>query len=564
MIVKTLRWTQLLRTVGAVFVIAAASANYAMAQDRALVIAIDSYADARLSGLPASLAKNDSQSIEKLLTTKLGYKKEDVKVLRNEQATKKAILSAIETWINQIDPKAAKLGAGQPQLIGLEESGALNKPVSKKRKKKRVRKKYVPPPKVYRSFIYFSGLGYFRPDSGTEEKDGVDEGLVPYDAKVTPANGADAIQGMILDDDLAAALKKMTRRHVTLVLDTSTSGFFTRSTNLASKTIARSRTPPLVGAVRNLSQSGMDLHKQEGAFVDVDIPRGSLTVWSAVSPTQTALVAGPDDAPMGLFTLLFVEGVSEGKADANDNGIISNAELLRHVSKGSATYCAAFKKRCEMGLRPRLDPPQAFGRTAWVDRKRVTHARQRHLSVSRVMDFLGTTRESNIEIKQFPPSPVAQGTEDIHYQITSPTSAFLVLLNLTQDGRIFQLYPNQFAGKDEDGYGGLLAADTPLRVPATDSGLKLTATEEGKGHIIAVVTPDPVKFDEAVADRVIASVSPNEAMSVYLARLAAGLHHPMNTESLQTNTSMSRWSAVAMPYEIVSKKMKPTAAKVSN
>ncbi len=564
MIVKTHRWTQLLRFIGAVFLIAAASANDAMAQDRALVIAIDSYADARLSGLPASLAKNDSQSIEQLLTTKLGYKKEDVKVLRNGQATRQAILSAIETWVNRIDPKAAKPGGGQSQLIGLEESGALNKPVSKKRKKRRVRKKYVPPPKVYRSFIYFSGLGYFRPDTDGEEKDGVDEGLVPYDAKVTSANGSGTIEGMILDEDLASALKKMSRRHVTIVLDTSTSGFFTRSTNLASKAIARSRTPPLVGAVRNLTQSGMDLHKQEGAFVDAEIPRGSLTVWSAVSSTQTALIAGPDDVPMGLFTLLYVEGISEGKADTNDNGIISNAELLRHVNKGSASYCAAYKERCEMGLRPRLDPPRAFGKTAWVDRKRVTRARERHLSVSRVMDFLGTTRESNIKIEQLPPSPVPQGTDDIRYQIVSPTSAFLVLLNLTQEGKIFQLYPNQFAGKDEDGYGGLLAADTPLRVPAAESGVKLTATEPGKGHIIAVVTPDPVKFDEAVTDRVITSVSRNEAMSVYLARLAAGLHHPMNTESLQTNTSMSRWSVVAMPYEIVSKKVKPAAAKASN
>ena len=214
-----------------------------------------------------------------------------------------------------------------------------------------------------------------------------------------------------------------------------------------------------------------------------------------------------------------------------------------------------------MGLRPRLDPPQAYGKTAWADRKKVTHARERRLSVTRLGDFLGSQPDSNIELEQFPPSPLTLGEADIRYEVRSPTSAFLVLLNLTDDGRLFQLYPNQFAGKDEDGFAGLLPANTPLNVPDKSSGLKFAATEAGKGHIIAIVTPDPVKFDEAVTDRAITAVSPNEAVKVYLARLSASLHHPANTRSIQTNTATSRWSLVTLPYEIVAPKAKPAVKK---
>ena len=545
------RWEHWFCRLCAALVFICSMAGASAAQDRALIVAIDSYADTRLSGLPKSLAANDARSIERLLINKLGYKKEDIKVLKNGQATRSQILAAIETWINPNDPKAAKLVEQKNQLIGLEESGALSSKKPTKRKKSRVRKKRVPPRKVYRSYIYFSGYGYYIPDADGDEKDGLDEALLPFDAKVTTDNGLARVQGAILDDDLAAALGKISRRHVTLVLDTSYSGMFTRSDNLASKAISKSRIPPLAGAVKNLMQPGVELHKDEGAFVDVDIPRGSLTVWSAASATQTALIAGPDDKPQGLFSLLYAEGLGEGMADANKNGIISNAELLRHINRGATAYCAAFKKQCEMGLRPRLDPHHAYGKAAWVDRKRVTRARELRLSVSRLKDFLGTQQSKSIEIEQFPPSPVTLGEADIRYEVRSPASAFLILLNLTDDGRLFQLYPSQFGGKDEEGFGGLIEANSPLSVPTKSSGVKFAATEPGKGHIIAIVTSDPVRFDEAIADRAISAVSRREAIKVYLARLSAGLHYPTNTRSVQANTAMSSWSIAMLPYEIV-------------
>jgi hypothetical protein len=79
----------------------------------------------------------------------------------------------------------------------------------------------------------------------------------------------------------------------------------------------------------------------------------------------------------------------------------------------------------------------------------------------------------------------------------------------------------------------------------------LNATVPAKGHIIAVVTLDPVKFDSSVTGRTIASVSPDEALSVYLARLSAALNQPLYTNSSQTNTGTARWSVKTLPYEIL-------------
>ncbi|MEE8178010.1 MAG: hypothetical protein V3T65_08460, partial [Acidobacteriota bacterium] len=446
------------------------------AQDRALIVSIDKYADSRLSGLPAGLAENDAASIHKLLVEKLGYKLEEIKVLRNEQATKAAILSAIETWLGSLTPAEAALK--QKKLKGLDESGALDKKQGKKKRKVRKKKrKYVRPPKTYRTYFYFSGLGYFQSDSDGDEKDGLDETLIPYDATVNPVGGRDEVDGMILDDELAELFRNFSGRHMTLVFDTSHTGFVTRSRNLAGKNISRARVPHIKGAVRSIEEgAAMKVSKGEGAFVDVKIPRGSLSVWSAASPTQTALVAGEDDAPQGLFTLLYVEGISDGKADKNANGIVSNAELLHHVNEGSAAYCRAFKERCEMGLRPRLDPPGAYGKSAWVDRKKVTRARERRLTISRLADFLGEQREGNIEITQTPPSPLQVGAGDIRYEVLSPSSGYLVLMNLTERGELFQLYPNQYSGSGKEGLAGSLQADTPLVVPEESYGVKFSAT----------------------------------------------------------------------------------------
>lgn len=542
------------RMFAAVFALAFAFVADAMAEDRALIISLDSYADPKLAGSPSGLAENDAASIRKLLIEKLGYKPGQIKTLRNKQATKAAILTAITGWLGMVLPD----DAGPKKLKGLDESGVLKKTKTTKKKRRARKKKRKRRSKTFRSYLYFSGLGYVQRDADGDERDGLDETLIPYDAEVREFGGVDRISGMISDDELNEAFGKFSGRHVTLVFDTSHAAPRARGKGSAGNEILRLRSPRLNSAAAKIGESSARaLKRGESGLVETAIKRGSLTVWSAASAAQTALIAGEDSVPRGLFTLLYVEGLMEGIADTNGNGILSNAELLRHVMDGSSAYCKVSRDRCELGLRPRLDPPDAFGRTAWVDRSKVTRARERRLSVTRLADFLGEQARIDFELKQIPPSPLKVGVSDIRYQVLSPSRGYLVLLNLTRRGKLFQLYPNQYAGKDENGFGGQLKANVPLLVPEDSYGVRLSATVPEKGHIVAIVTADPVKFDASVINRAIAAVSADEAIPVYLARLAAALHAPVDIRPSKSNTGPVRWSVVTLPYEILPQEISP-------
>lgn len=537
----------------------AAGDGYAIAQDRALIVAIDKFADTRIADLPGKLAENDAAAIEKLLTGKFGFKKNEIKVLRNEQATRKAILTAFHEWLNPRHPGSAT--DRLPRLKGLDESGALDAGRKKKKKAaKKKKRKWKPPPKVYRSYFYFAGLGSTQPDDDGDEPDGRDETLVPYDAVFDASVEPAVLSGMISDDEIERLLSGFRYRHATLVFDTSHSGLVTRSLNLAGKSTTRVRVARSELSVRSIeADDWLATHKAEGAFVNAVIPGGRLEVWSAASPTQTALIAGPDEAPSGLFTLLFVEGLEDGKADRNGNGIVSNAELLHHVTTGSDIYCRTFDERCEMGLKPRLDPPTAFGRSAWVDRKRVSHRQERQLTYNRLLDFLAGYKPGKLEIAQTPPSPVRVGEKNIRYEVTTHEPGYVVLLNLTDDGALFQLYPNQYTGTQEQLRLSMVRAGTPLLIPDTSYGVTLSATEQGKGHIVAIMTPNAVRFDKSVTDRTISSVSRDEAIDHYLARLSAALNQPVNQPIPGADTASARWHVRSLPYEVLPKNLAASA-----
>jgi hypothetical protein len=152
--------------------------------DRALVIGIDRYADQKFGAAGTSSA-NDVAAIGALLTGALGYGASDVKLLTDEGATRDAILAAFQSW-----------------LIDGTKAGE-------------------------RAFFYFSGQGYFEKDTNGDEADGLDETLVPFDARVGDGDPPD-VAGMFSDDELAALIGKLDGRKVTVVVDAGHSGLVSR------------------------------------------------------------------------------------------------------------------------------------------------------------------------------------------------------------------------------------------------------------------------------------------------------------------------------------------------
>ncbi len=444
----------------------------ASAENRALIIGIDDYSDAKLKFAKPGAAAHDIKAIHGLLTTKLGYASPQVRVLIDQAATRQAILGSIADW----------LVAGSK-----------------------------PGEQVY---IYFAGHGYFHPDQNGDEKDKLDEAIVPYDASVVPGGATPVINGLITDDDLSAALAALEGRHVTIVLDTSHSGRVTRSTGGGAGAGFIARAPQITGATRRIViEPKVKAQKAEGGYIEYTPKRGSVTVWSAVSPSQVALIDASGTVPHGVFTSFYVEGLGQGKADQNGNGTVSNAELLAYLNLRSKAYCRAHTAQCEMGLTPRLDPagahvlpaiatkvttvasgpagtpvtsgapppsgvPVTSGSPVTIGQPiptgvpvpggppvSIVSPLEGGVTIDKLTDVLGKGNVDHVGLEQFPPSPVRVGAKDIRFLVTSPRGGYLVLLNLTDSGDLYQLYPNQHSARHEGTRAGELLPGSTLRVP---------------------------------------------------------------------------------------------------
>ena len=504
-----------------------ALASPVFAQGRALLIGIDTYGDPALGNGISGAASGDVALIRQMLTSTLGYKDTQIRVLVDQLASRAGILTNINEW----------LGSARPGE---------------------------------RVYLYFAGLGYFAKDKNGDEKDGLDEALIPFDARVVGTGRKPAIKGMITDDELSGALRALEGRDVTVVLDTSHSGTVTRAKGNKGKFIKGARTPQFRAATRSISvEPSVVLQKAEGSFIESRFTSGSMIVWSAVAASQVALIDSTG-APHGVFTKNYVDGL-RGKADQNGNGAISNAELLAYIAAKSKAYCGQAKDDCEMGLTPQLHPAGAHGAEAVLLNEKVAggaalkpfvkgarKGKQKlarptagRLTIDKVTDFLGKGNTANVRVAQIPPTPVKVGTRDIRFQVTSPHDGYLILLNLTDEGQLIQLYPNQFTAKYTTGRTGRLRAMAPLTVPDDYYGLKFHATAPSAGYIVAIVTRDLIEFPKTVKTRKIEVIPAGEATNSFLPQISSALGKSINSAVAGKNTGSADWSVATMRYEIL-------------
>ena len=161
--------------------------------DRALLVGINLYAnpDFDLQG-----AVRDAHNMQDLLIGHLGFDAGQIRVLTDERATRDGILTGIRDW----------LVAGT-----------------------------VPDA---RALFYFAGHGYFRPDEDGDEADGVDEALVPHDARfVSDGSGPARMENLIIDDEIGALFGELRDRRAYLIADSCHSGTITRSVGVDPRVV---------------------------------------------------------------------------------------------------------------------------------------------------------------------------------------------------------------------------------------------------------------------------------------------------------------------------------------
>lgn len=150
---------------------------------RALVIGIGAYP--KESGWAAINGDKDIPMVIKILNTN-GFNSKNIKILRNEQATKKQIQASMK------------------QLADMSKPGD-------------------------QIYIHFSGHGQQVTDVHGDEDDGLDEAWIPYDAQASYAKGKYEGENHILDDELYVWFSAITDKigdkgHLTISVDACHSG----------------------------------------------------------------------------------------------------------------------------------------------------------------------------------------------------------------------------------------------------------------------------------------------------------------------------------------------------
>ncbi|KSV77640.1 caspase family protein [Sinorhizobium sp. Sb3] len=484
----------------------------AVAGDRALLIGVGSY-----PSLSPKFAlkgpKNDLVAMQGLLTGKLGFDPSSIRILKEEQATRSGILSAMNTWL-------------------VEATG--------------------PGDRVY---IYFSGHGLQVTDADGDEQDGLDEALAPVDI----VSGETDWQGAILDDEIDRILERLQGRAVTMVIDACHSGTISRSLSAdVSSGIEGARFLPRPHA------KPVEQALTRGLRIDlavVDKPKlveSGVTAWSAAAPYQVAWddVRLPVEDRHGVFTAAFVAGQTGNAADANGNGLTSNAELLELVKVQSTAYCSS-QEKCG-NLDPQLESKaQTLGESASAPEKlgaggngQGTYQQssapsgtpttyQDSDAVNAVGDILGKTETGEVKLVIDRPTTMKAG-DVFKLTVTSRTGGDLLLFDVNSQGKATQLFPNEFAQKIT-----ALAPDVPLTLPDDYYGFDFEASGEGESAFVALVVSDAIDLADVApkARGLKIELDARETLSEVVARL-------QKTWTGDLDRRVIHWSVGTLRYRV--------------
>ncbi len=198
------------------------------AEDRALLVGVGRYADPRanLPGIDRDL------EMMKEVVRMAGFKDDQVKVLRDSDATLSEIESAVRSWlINGV-------------TIG------------------------------DRALFYFSGHGSQIPDTNNDESDRADEVLVPHDVRPS----GDTLVNTFVDERFGQLLAEIDAGEILVFIDACHSGTATKGLRFAGDEMPKLYT-----------YQGMPAFSKGNFSVEEDLPENTYVALSACKDNQTAV-----------------------------------------------------------------------------------------------------------------------------------------------------------------------------------------------------------------------------------------------------------------------------------
>ncbi len=405
-----------------------------LAEDRALVIGINSYTKSPLEG-----CKTDADNMYQFIQEVWGYQSSQIRRLTDGQATRQAILAAFDEW-----------------LIGGSRPGD-------------------------RVLFYYSGHGYHLPDDNGDEDDGQDEVLCPVDSESKTTN-------MIRDDELNAQLRQLTGRQVIVISDSCHSGTLTRAFGKRNSRVKRLfflNEPVLKPATRSIGLP-------EPAH-NLVTPLNNVITYSAVSPSQLALDGGPQG---GVFTTQFIKAIRDKAADHNGDGRVTHGEVLDYVRRESQAYCDQTEKCTDNNgrLTPQLDANPKWLSLDVTTKEATPPPSSPSPSVTvEVAETMVNDNQAQLTPQMLPSTSFRLG-EKMQINISSQHTGYLFVLDIDSAGKLTVLFPNSYSEKENR--KGILEAGQTITIP--DAGyhrFEFEAQEPtGQGLLLALL----VEENEAV------------------------------------------------------------------
>lgn len=372
----------------------------ALAADRVLLIGISSWQDKKIQplgqGAVADLAmmRHLAQSIWK-------FDQNSIVALFNEQATKSSVEQQFEELVNSTEPGD-------------------------------------------RVLIYFSGHGTQVPDtSGDEVDDALDEAFPMYDTVAAQS------ETYFLDDQIRQYLNRLKGRRVTVIFDTCHSGTATRGgifeTDQQTQSNVRARFSPFpfsIQQLKNAKQRGLQrVAETKSSASNADAP-DHVVVWSAAAQDQ---LSWGDDARGGIFTQSIFKQLTSGNENAGNRDTLSFMALLDGARKAASVFCSGnpMGRPCPTPFTPMLEAPSfLLALDARNDQFSRVKPGKTPAGKSSADALFGSANDEGLGL-QILPGPELRHGQELRYRVSSTRSGKLVLLDLREDGDLYQIFPNK-------------------------------------------------------------------------------------------------------------------------
>jgi len=369
---------------------------------RALLIGVNDYLTEEFADLRGAV--NDVELMRDVLVNKYGFDTANVTVLTDRDATREHILAALDELARQAAPD---------DMV----------------------------------YVHYSGHGSQVKDLNGDEDDGMDETILPHDART------DGVPD-ITDDEIGEFLQALRVRTAIIVLDSCHSGTATRGDILT-------RSVPPDTRVELYARPDDDVATR--AVVPIDVPDQYIFMSGAASH-QNALDGPIQGKYRGFFSYALAEALETAGANATPRQIheqvSQNFRALSQQFGGLTLPEPQFEGNATLLEEPMFrGTASPLGQNAADTLAQMTNPSSSLIIKARVV---GAGADQVMRIRQ--PGDARTPRNSIVLEIEVNTASYLTVVDLDSAGDVNVLFPNDYSN---DGFlpQGHVPANTPVRIP---------------------------------------------------------------------------------------------------